>query len=670
MFKFFRKYQTWLLAVGGSLLMVVFLMEGVLGQLGNRDPSTQVVGRVDGEKIRVSDLRDAQGQIDLINRIAPVLGQLAAPSDIQWLLMLHEAGRMGLAASEHEVSQVMGALGLDNEALKKLARELKVSPAAIQRTIANWIVVQNYRELVLGLAHVPLPEKFARIQQAQQLLSFARQMQSMPRQASRLAHAAMLAFGAASGDPRLSAPLLTSFVQNQSAEVKVTGVRISADRSMAGVKVEEKDLADLFERYKDSLPGEGDRYGFGYRRPDRVKIEYLALPFDRLFDKAEVAEDEVLTYYDAHRNDYRGQSTTQPAPADPTPEARQSIVRELKRRKARDMGGRIIQEAQTLLNRAAGAVPISQAGYYELPAGFQPTPMIEVADQIEKKFGVRADVVQNDKAFIDADGLRTLRGISQAFLILPGNVGAPFVNYVLSAKELSTKTDNPLTGRRLQVGIASQPLVTQNTEEPSQFVFRLIDAQASHAPASLAEVREEVERDAKQLKAFEELVNDSQDWVARFIKEGPDGLAKDVQSSVISPPPFPRREFDMQSFDVPNIDGVGRSEAFVDRVFDLASSLNEKGGVAKAPPADRVTSIPVDRQLSLYVVRLDDFTPITHEQYEQNAMRGVAAIQQWVMSEAKGDPFSVESISKRISYVPEHPDTPKSTQPGEPGEPE
>ncbi len=664
MFKFFRKYQTWLLAVGGSLLMVVFLMEGVLGRVGNRDPSAEIVGRINGDKLRVAELRDAQGQIDLINRLAPVLGQMSAQHDLQWALMLREANQMGLSASEHEISQVMGALGLDNESLKKVARELKVSPAAIQRTLGNWIIIQNYHELVLGLAHVSLPEKFARIQQAQQLLSFARQLQSMPEQSARITHAAMLAFGATSGDPRLSSTLLTNFVQSQSAEVKITGVRISADRYMADVKVDDKDVTELFERYKDNLPGEGERYGFGYRRPDRVKIEYLSLPFRKLLDKVDVGEDEVLSYYDANRKDYHGQSETQPAPPDPTPEVRRSIVNELKHRKARDLGGRIITEAQTQLNRAANSYTIGVQGYYELPKDFKPTPITEVASLIEKKFGVQPDVVQNDKAFIDAGGLRTLRDISQSLLILPGNVGAPFADYVLSARELSPKANNPLIGRRLQVGIASQPLTTQSLDEPSQFVFRLIAAEPSHTPASLAEVREEVERDAKQLKAFEKLVNSGQDWVDRFIKEGPETLAKEVQSLVIAPPPFPRREFDMQSLDVPNVEGVGRSEAFVNRIFDLASSLNDAGGVDKATLASRVTSIPVDRQLSLYVVRLDSFTPITRTQYEQNATRGIAAIHQWVMSEAKDDPFSVESISKRIGYVAEHPETAK-TQPTE-----
>jgi hypothetical protein len=160
------------------------------------------------------------------------------------------------------------------------------------------------------------------------------------------------------------------------------------------------------------------------------------------------------------------------------------------------------------------------------------------------------------------------------------------------------------------------------------------------------------------------LIGKESGWVDRFIKEGPDALAKSLVTSVLTPAAFPRRVFTLEGPEVPNVEGIGQSEAFVDRVFDAATAVHEAGGVAAATLKDRVAPVPLDRQLSLYIVRVDEFKPITRTQYLQYAPRGVASIQQWIMSEVKDDPFSEQSLSKRLNYVSETPATsePSGTQ--------
>src|SRR5690606_32878880 len=50
MLKFLRKYSKWILVVGGSLLMVAFLLPQALTQFAG-DPGSQTYMRIDGRKI-------------------------------------------------------------------------------------------------------------------------------------------------------------------------------------------------------------------------------------------------------------------------------------------------------------------------------------------------------------------------------------------------------------------------------------------------------------------------------------------------------------------------------------------------------------------------------------------------------------------------------------------
>ena len=106
MLKFFRKYNKWILVVGASVLMVVFLLPSG-GKWLMPSPIDQPVGEVDGRTITLGEQRRAVSEL----RVLGVIGQRTAGLEglftslsglddpLAYVLALHEAKKLGLSAS-------------------------------------------------------------------------------------------------------------------------------------------------------------------------------------------------------------------------------------------------------------------------------------------------------------------------------------------------------------------------------------------------------------------------------------------------------------------------------------------------------------------------------------------------------------------------------------------
>ena len=123
----------------------------------------------------------------------------------------------------------------------------------------------------------------------------------------------------------------------------------------------EEAVKEQFERYKDNVPGqvsESNPYGFGYRLPDRVQFDYIAL---KLSDVAAIAkpptEEEAEQYYQQNRD----RQFTQKTPSDPNDpnsplvakvksyaEVADTIMNQLRRQRVTTKAEQILQEARNL----------------------------------------------------------------------------------------------------------------------------------------------------------------------------------------------------------------------------------------------------------------------------------------------------------------------------------
>lgn len=683
MFKLFRQYNKYILAIGVSLLMVVFLIEGAITGRQSQ-PGSEVIGAIAGREVRGTDVQRASGQIAVIAAIDGSGGLRAlmssrigeTPDPLAWMLMVEESRLMGISASEFEVDTLLKSLGLDDDnKLMQRVKNLGAPMPTVRDAIRDWIAVQHYRELVLGRAHTPVESKLQGIQFISILMQMGRY--------SDLGAAIEMARGL----PRVSEPLLARYLQDESARVRISAVKIEADSYASKVaSVDEKLVTQLYEQYKGSLPRVGpapekpdsaakselDAFGFGYRVPDLAKLEYLTIPLSRVSDMVQLDEADLLSYYEQHKSEFvpptpesKDPAATKPAPQPPQPyeAVRDQIEKQLRNQRAWELGEKIVAAAVAQMTAPLKEFR-EESGYRILPADFKGPALSAVAESIQKQFGVLPDVQRVEDRWLDRDAVEMLPGFGRSMLPSQRTITT---DYVFSAKEFAPKAEVKSDAKtsesktpievarklRLQVGVPSVPVVDMTG---TRYLFRVTAVQPSREPKNLDEVRAKVTADAKRLQAYRLLKADAASLVKRMVTDGPNALAKELGIELMSPPEFPRRQNNPQTGEltVPYVMGIGADATFVDGVFAL---VDQAGGPALAnlPAEKRTGAVPVDNQFSVMIVQLDEYKPLTKSQFAAQSRGGFVASRataQIMSGSEKIEPFSLESLSKRLKYVP------------------
>lgn len=638
MLRWFRQYNAWILSIGVSLLMVAFLVEPAL-RMFQQDPGDEVIGTLDGVKVRRSAYRQAEAEWSVIQRAGLAL---FAPADdaLHWMLMVQQARALGLKVSRGEVAQTLALLGLLEESrIEETARQLGVTPGTLRQALADWLIVQEARELLTGRAHVPLTDRVRMLGDRNLML--------------------MMQYGLIDpdmlvGSPRASEPVMKRLLYDGRATVKIDAVLIGAAKALDQVGQPDAELmTDLYERHKDSLPGRSEPHGFGYRSPERVKVEYLIVPLEPIRERAVVDEADALAYYDQNKSQFKaaadpsakpgesGFDASLPVPGSsaefkPYEEVRRAIIDRLKDERARAVADKAIKAARAVLLSELRSIP-EDANYRVFPEGYVPTGSLRsAAETIQQQFaqeGVRTQVVGDVLGWLESGALPDLPGIGKASTSAAlGQRRVPFAVYALSARELEpvpAQSDQAgardaasarrLPGLPMQTHVPSVPL---EDDQGNRYLFRLTGAQAERSPQSLEEVKDRVEEDARMLLAYRLLGGDEQrqSWLDKARGSGGlSALAGTIGVSPISPPPFPRRQMSMGGGAItPEIDGIGRDAEFVDRVFQAAVELaGRQGGLSSIDPAERTLAVPVAAKLSLALVRIDEFKPVSKSDYER-----------------------------------------------------
>jgi hypothetical protein len=640
MLKWFRQYNKMLLVVMGSLLMVLFLIEPALNMFASK-PGDQVIGTIGGKDMKLSEQQEAGQDLAVLTSLSPLLGQTdRGPIEpLQWVLMKREAANLGISASKMEARQLITLLQVDDRALDQMSRNMGMTRDQIVEVVRDWLAVQQYRELVLGMGHLPLQDRLQNVAMAYQMLQFG------------YVPGAVMALQASRGQPRVSEPLVQRFVLDQQASVQVTALPIDASRHLQDVpEPDNAAVEELFQQHKGDLPGSSKPYGLGYKYPDRVKIEYLTLPVDRLEALVVVSETQALAYYDANLEQFKTTGADGKTTGDPKPYAqvRDTIVRRLRSESAQQLGERVARAITAQLTealRSSASANVADA----------------IAQRIQSQFGVLPDVRRLDQAWLTSVDLAVLEGIGQA--ATGGRTPIPFTAYALAAQPLydaqqkaRPKTQrqpaDPLAGMHLNTGEPSVPLTGSNG---SFYVFRVLEAQPTHEPATLEEVRPKVVADARRLAAYRKLLEERNAWMGRARTQSLTDLAADLKVTPLSPAPFPRRQIGFQGgLEVPNVQGIGSHEQFVDGVFDLLDTATQEAEFASTLPAQRVGVIPVDGQQALYIVRLDEYTPVTQDEAKRSMSdpRLASMVSDLIVSEPTDDPVGVDALSKRLDFKP------------------
>ena len=667
MLKWFAKYNKILLVTFGVALMVSFTVGTValdnffdrmmnFVRFGSTSSPGEPIGTMQSGLITTGDEREAyfdqQVLTVLLGSLNPLLPQILIGDDqLRWSIVLQESRDAGLWASDQEVMNLLAFLGVtDTTAMAVLIERSGVPEARVYEAVRHYLMVDKYRRLVSGAAHMPLSkemtssthQRLVNLREGANLVQLAQQVMRQGQnqmgffQASQMMQQAQAYFLIANGAPRASSQALEHLVADQASEISGDFVLIGSQQYLDKIaEPDEAALQKLFDEYRDDLPGRGEPYPFGYKFPERVKIETVSILIGPIRETvrpdAEVDIAAAMAFY--RENETLAENMT-------FEEARPQIINQLIDQRAQTQAMQLAKQMRAMLMENLVDVSRSQ-GYYDLPESFEPVSMRIVADELAQQSGVAvlpgdASKAAEWSAIVDLVQLPYV-GMS----VMSATPQVTFIQYLRSARELEPETGNPLIGRRLQVGVPSEIM---QGPDGSLSVFRLVAASSEHEPADLDVVRDQVLADARQVAAFEMLKQEQSAWLQRGQAEGLDALAESLESQVISFPALSRMGA--------RVPGLGRSEQFTEAAFELADELDKPGSLADLPVEKRIGSAALDRELSLAVFELTDFAPVSRRRFlAQLAQPEGVALANLMIESQLPDPMALDTTLKRADFV-------------------
>jgi len=502
MYKFMRKYNRKLLSLATVFLVIAFFMPQFKG--GGRTPGEATIGRVGSEKIVADQVNNARAEWNMLKSMIVYpngRNQRGEPSEVPLASTLGES-----AIRQMEEHPPMFLL------LLKEARDSGVS------------VSQRDLSTELGQINIHLPDGRTVLYENLGDSELADQVRLAVRDYMLI----RATYERAASVVKVSRPLLSNRLAKEQQEIKLNLIEFDAKPFMDKVSPPSAEaLQKQFDRYADTLsaqydPADSDPSGFGYKFPDRVKLQYVGIARDQVKAAVKASKSDYEWEVEAQRY-YRKNAkqfpVTQPtsAPTDsfsldsttrPSKPTTGPATRPFAEVRAQVLDAIIDPQVDKLAQAVATKITVTMANDYGLyraamrtagttaPATMPLTSfgvpydsfdyLQKLSAEVQKEFKVLPTVVSLGEAFLTEKQLEKLPGIGESFttmrqmlLTFPQyafDLGAPFHENREEALHLF-EISRPLLGREMT------------------FFFRLTAADPAHKPASLSEVIEAVTHD-------------------------------------------------------------------------------------------------------------------------------------------------------------------------------
>jgi len=456
---------------------------------------------------------------------------------------------------------------------------------------------------------------------------------------------------------------------------------------LAEVKdIPEADLKAQFEKYKAYLAGKGPE-GYGYRIPDRVKIEYLEA--DPKGFEAEVAakitDADVRKYYEEHKDpdflvkeEPPAATPAAPAPAEKAP-AKAPAATPAEKAPAGPKGeagptGPVAPKPASKAEPAAA--PKAQAPSIAMP----PAPPMPPAFALpEKKFKPLAEVQAEVRSRLIKD-----RSKAAALELLGVDVGeirqqkkppdvriwadGKKIKYVPPTAAFSTDAElalMPGIGHSQRgnndafeatalavtdlVGPEKAKLALMETSEPfvspdgAAYAFRVAAVQANHEAASLDEVKGRVMTDLKRAKAFEIARERGKKLLDAAEKRDLKDAAADLKVKTADSDWVPQQQYfqmGQQVLTMPaSLPGVGVNRVVISECFRLSAEKK------------RFALVTLAEEKMVVVIELLGHKPPREALFERLRPALVQQVGRQLVGEALKQALDPASIERRMEVV-------------------
>jgi len=555
MLRFLRKYNKYILAVFGTILLVTFLVGSAITSLlagtGQARAEWATLGPDGDESLTATDLEQARRELRLLSAIGrnvPLYGNLDRPE--HWFLLVREAQSAGLVGGPYASPLAQSGSGLAQ--LTQLSGE---SPRFILETMAKLAGVSSVLDLYIG---------------------------GSP-------------YSQALSTSRYSDRRFKHLAQDRFHQVTAQVVVLEASTPDEPRAFTEAQLTEQMDKYAEYLPGAGEM-GFGYRLPDRAKIEWLVVSADSV--RAVIVDSDELNPV-ALRKHWRLNAARlgSPQPNADVPDAvRNDLIETLTEQKLKEISrvahNRLLSEQRT--HQQDGGPGMS---------------FTDLALSLQETFGVSLpDYHATGGRWLWSKDLAELEGIGQATTAKFGRFPTSLGVLVMSASEFGRDDTIPI-----RQGAVGPPL---DGPDGSIYFFRITDTDPSRPPRSVDEVRDALVADLGRLEVYQELVESTAVIERQARQEGLLTVAL-ANNAVVE------RASTFTTAGGVALPKIGVHEPTVQTIVDRARRLPPEKPIDELTEEQRTFVVPVEDRLALLVVRLIRQRPLTETSYTQQAQSGV-----------------------------------------------
>ncbi|RMH23993.1 MAG: hypothetical protein D6692_14095 [Planctomycetota bacterium] len=661
MLKFLRKYQLIILAIGGSLLMVVFLLQPVITSFNKSRMNRTVARYADGEKVGALDIEYASAELNLVRRVAPVVfldppqglglpaeDQSGDARELQWLMLSRLAEEAGVVGGVEDgralvEQQIMLEAQVFRQTYLPYVLQGMMSPQDFSEQAEQQLSLlrtQLYREVqnaagsMRGATEDDLWRRLAKFQGAYRLVNM---YYSVP------------AFS----------PAGARALSKQRNDAVAVDAAVLPGSILAGTVPEptEAELRDFFEPRAGTLPAD-DEYGVGYAQSARIRLGWLKL--DRAAFEAAVPVDRV-ELNKLYQQDSQKPESDRRYPGDFASE-RARIEADYRA----DRAAQLMVTADQIIRAAVLRVTRTlekKNGVAELPQDWINTrPSLQsLADAVVSGLAEQGvtlptpTIEQRDTEWFNASRLQSTPDVGQAVYRL----GSRFIPVARLPEEINEYGVVPALG--MQVGI---PQVEPSAEDSigNRYYLLITEARPAGPSDSIDDAgRDRVIADYKSVQGYRRLAEMADELRAAAESGGvvaavDIAVPSELPAGVNRPGVSPNLRVAAERIDAgPLARGVDprlNAKPFRDAVLAAASGIDPLTPPSALSDSPLAVAVPLPQSRSLAVARIVAPRPVTEEQFRSRAGMTLAQMSVELMMQAtekspQPSPFSYESLFER-----------------------
>jgi hypothetical protein len=636
-------YRRPILAIFGVLLMVVFMMPSSMKSASDRN--NQVIGHIGKAAVYAQENSGAEQDWEIVSR------------RIQFRTNDQQHPWIPLAAALLPAPSAYNAIAANKESFLLLVKEAEKRGVTLSTSDVSQV----------------LDDPRVGIVQGEQLVAFSdlQDIDEADRYKTAIEHLMLVknSYDLAASTIKVSQPYRRQLLAEQFQTVNVNLVDVPASQ-FAPVTPTQAQLDEQFKKYADVNPEDMEKspYGYGYRFPDRVKIQSIEIPVAEVRAAAEQKRNaDAAAQYDWDRDAYKYYiansadfATTQPAAGHATTRPFAEVKKEARLavldNDVTKLTLRIVDRITTQMasDYVAYRNAITTGGSNAKPPASSVTApynsyeyLQRLAEQVQKSLGMLPQLSSPERNYMREGELASLPGLGQSMVD-----NMPFAKYVLTRTAVFTSEHDEAKTMQL-----FEPSSVLHDEAGNSYFFRVTDAQKAHAPSSMQEVIASVTADVKAQGAFDQAKKIADQVLAQAKKAG--SLQAGAAASNRNVIALSSVRFnDLTALAPVHLDSTTAQKSFLRQIFELMSSATKENlhpmGIIELPRDGRamvaqLTDIHSD-------LTADDLAMLESQAGVQASRKlSIPLLAEW---------FSYDAIAARLKYVPtENKDRDRSSMP-------